>query len=155
MKKNPVGLGSLGDTVTTASASSGTRPLPPDAATTPRPILRRVGGPLLLYHVLILVGAYFVFWGYANGSRTLEVLGVLLVSTGIVTELTVLAWSANLTRRSASRVHGTPGRPPQQPGPTRELASWQCVRCGRIGSGAILTCPSCGGPAVRPPRFEA
>ncbi|HYB79046.1 MAG TPA: hypothetical protein VEG66_04715 [Thermoplasmata archaeon] len=107
-------------------------------------MLRKVGGPLFLYHVLILLGAYLIVWGWIQRTPAWEIVGAVLVAAGIATEVTVLAWSARLVRRTAAR-QGPTRRS------TRELPreTWLCVRCGRSESGPCPTCPRCGGTVVK------
>lgn len=122
--------------------------------TTVRPLLRRVGGPLVLYHALILAGAYLLVLGFTSSSPVYEMAGVALVVWGIVTEGVILVWSASLTRRAA-----TPAPTPGEVGAASAAQlgnrpSRLCVRCGQTSAGESSTCPRCGGPAVRVPRAQ-
>lgn len=117
------------------------------APTGPRSVLRRIGGPLIAYHALILAGAYLIVLGYTDGSAGLEWVGAALVGAGILTELWVLVWSARSTRRAAALE--PVGRPPgTSPSSSRPPAEFICVRCGRQEPGIHWTCPRCGGPSV-------
>lgn len=114
----------------------------------PRAVLRRVGGPLLAYHALILAGAYLVVLGYVDGTEGFEIAGSVLVAAGIGTELGVLGWSIRLTRRTAS-VGDESQRPGTEPPSPHPPVGSICVRCGDQASSRRRTCPRCGGPMVQ------
>ncbi len=117
----------------------------------PRPILRKLGGPLLLYHILILAGAYLVVLGIIDGSPLLQVVGVVSIVAGVVTEAAVLAWSAQLVRRAASAKDGS-DRETAQPAEASSLRGQLCVRCGWSGRDTGHICPRCAGLLVL--RFD-
>jgi len=124
---------------------------PTISAREPKPILRIIGGPLLLYHALILGGAFLLVFGYARGVGSFEILGIVLAAAGVLTEGLIVAWAARLTRKAAGRGSvsesaGAPGTEPPLPGPRRV-----CVRCGRAGKLGAYTCARCGAPCVGVP----
>jgi hypothetical protein len=96
----------------------------------------------VLYHGLILVGAYLLVVGYIDGLRWYEAAGGVLVALGIVVQGAVLAWLAKLSRK-ASIESPEPGA--GVGGPSR----WLCVRCGRKAGTPTFACPECGGPMVK------
>ncbi len=109
----------------------------------PSVLMRKVGGPLLLYHVLILLGAFVLLRGVFVASVAWEAVGSGLIVGGILVEASILYWTAGLARAGVSA-----GLPPPVPGAravpdVRER--WFCLGCARIGPptpGAI--CPRCG-----------
>ena len=121
----------------------------PEPDTSPGPVLRRVGPPLLLYHALILAGAYLVVLGYVDHSAGYEGAGAILIASGVALLAAVLAWSARLSRRAAhpSAVPVLRASGMEQPGPER--SRWLCVRCGRRTDRPAFSCPDCGGSLVR------
>ncbi len=113
---------------------------------TPRSVLRRIGGPLLLYHALVLVGAFFLITGVLDARPTWEGVGAALVVVGIGVEGGVLVWSARLARAAAET---SPTRPVGPATPTPDLPHWLCPRCGARASGRYPTCPRCGAQRLR------
>ena len=110
---------------------------------TPAPVLRKAAGPLILYHAMILSGAFLIVawggWGYWR------LVGAVLVGAGIVVELSVLIWSASLTRSASIRTHqDRPTLPTSPPVGRRRV----CVACGKVMSDDTPTCPRCGRPVV-------
>lgn len=117
--------------------------------TAPQPILRRLAGPLVIYHVMILIGAFLIIAGGSWGYWRL--VGAVLVGAGIAVELSILAWSASLATSASTRTGEFDSTlPTSAPGAPRRI----CVACGQEGSVATLTCPRCGKPVVslRPPE---
>lgn len=111
--------------------------------TGPSALMRKAGGPLVLYHVLILLGAFVLLRGVFLSAPAWEVVGGGLIVAGILVEASILYWTAGLARG------GVPAAPhPPEPGAhanhdVRER--WFCLGCARIGPptpGAI--CPRCG-----------
>ena len=117
--------------------------------TAPRPMLRRIVGPLVTYHAMILLGAFLIVaggnWGYWR------LVGAILVGAGVAVELSILAWSASLTRSASTRGgESASARSVPAPGAPRRT----CVACGREGSAATRTCPRCGKPVISLGRPE-
>jgi hypothetical protein len=105
--------------------------------------LRLLAGPLLVYHALILIGAYLLVVGILQGPVAYEYVGATLIAGGVVVELTILVWTAGLVRGSvgASRAEEAPT------GDDRERRG--CARCGWSGENRGSVCPRCGGPTYR------
>lgn len=114
-----------------------------------RTVLRRVGGPLLTYHALLLVGAAVLVLGFGRAQVAWEAAGAILIALGIAVEGAILVWTARLTRASTSAPDGRGG-----PHPTR-VGESLCPRCGNVGPTVGVVCPRCGGPWIRRPRAEA
>ena len=107
------------------------------------PRLRRLAGPLVIYHAMILGGAFLIVVGASWGAWRL--VGAVLVGVGIAVELSILAWSASLTRSASTRGRGfEPVRSTTAPIVPRRV----CVACGYEGSAVPPTCPRCGRPVV-------
>lgn len=123
------------------------------SATGPRSIWRKVGGPLVLYHALVLFGAYLTIRGILDGEPADEYVGVGVIIGGIAVEAAVLAWSAGLTRRAAA-VARTVGESGADRTPERRAGTAQCVRCAWEGVAEGSVCPRCGGFLVRPPSLS-
>jgi len=116
---------------------------------TTSPLLRRLAGPLVIYHAMILGGALLIVAGGSGGLWRL--VGAVLVGAGIAVELSILAWSASLTRSASSRSSGAePTRSSSAPGTFRRV----CIACGHAGSETSPTCPRCGRPVVSLGRPE-
>jgi len=115
----------------------------------PRTLLRKVAGPLVAYHALILIGAFLVIAG--GGWGPWRAVGAGLVGVGIALEVAILAWTAALTR-SAAAEPTTMGRSLAHP--SRGGARRVCVACGREGVEGIATCPQCGKAVVSLGPFE-
>lgn len=116
----------------------------------PAGLVRTVGPPLLVYHLLIFLGAYFVVAGVLEGSFGSELVGGALVGAGIAVEVAVLVWSAGLTRRAAAEAVA---ERPRDPG----MGGRRCYRCDWRGDAPGAVCPRCGayplaGPI--PPRND-
>ncbi len=111
-----------------------------------RSITRVLLGPLLGYHLLILVGAAILVTSLLSGNRDLEVLGGSLVAAGIAVQLVVLHWTFTLARgarsspifETSSSLGGDPG-----------VGRWFCPHCGWSGSARARLCPVCYRPTVR------
>lgn len=123
--------------------------------TGPSRLMRRVTGPLLAYHALILLGAFVLVWGAAYGSRSEVVIGSVLIGAGIALELAIVAWTASLTR-DAARSRGTSGTLAGAPAVPGSFDRWLCTGCGRRAEQKLGICPRCGrsmiwlgGPAGR------
>ena len=121
------------------------------AGAPPKRILRTFGPPLIVYHLLIFLGAYFVVAGVLEGSFGSELVGGALVGAGVAVEVCVLIGSARLTRRAAT------GELRESP---RDVATGErrCYRCDWRGNAAGIVCPRCGafplsGPSA--PRTES
>lgn len=122
----------------------------------PNPVLRKVAGPLVLYHIFLLVGAALLLRGDVLGSVPLLDSGAALIVGGVALEVAILSWAAGLIRAGA------------RSGPVRSVASsdastsssvgrWLCVGCGWRSDLAHGSCPRCGKLTVRfasssPPR---
>lgn len=109
--------------------------------------IRKLLGPLLANHALILIGAFFLVSGLHRGLATWESIGVALASAGIAIEVAVLAWAAALIRDRARRAMtpGADGRVAAS-NPRRVL----CLSCGWAGLLRLpALCPRCGRPTVR------
>jgi ribosomal protein L40E len=130
--------------------TGGDWPVSLEAEPTPtRSIFRTVVGPLVAYHVLILVGAYLIVLGYVENVRVFEVAGIGFVVVGVLTELWVLRWSAGITRRAARPGTGDPIGKSESTGAATAQQS-VCLRCGaRDPTGVRRTCRRCGNPMVR------
>ena len=113
-----------------------------------RTVLQRVWVPLVLYHAMILVGAYCVFVGYAHGPRWFEALGGVLIASGIVVQGAVIGWSIRMVRTASIRSRGPNTSSRDTPLHSR---CWQCIRCGKVGTGPDRACPACGGPTIARP----
>lgn len=127
-----------------ATGSSG--PVGPEEGTSvssdraPGGLLRQVLPPLLLDHVLILVGAWLLVSSF-EAHRTMGVAaGAGVLASGIIIELVVLVWSATLVRAAARTLA------PSVSGPDigRFRQRSRCTSCGwsgvvRVGS----LCPRC------------
>ena len=125
-----------------------------ESATGPRSILRRIGGPLLLYHILILVGAYLIVLGFIGHTQADQFAGWVLVAVGVCVEGAVVWWSATLTKRAAGRASLAKGIRLESLPRTDRTLRWLCVRCGQDGIERSTVCPRCGGPVVRSPRLD-
>lgn len=112
--------------------------------TNPRPVLRKVVGPLVIYHALILLGAFLIL---ASGLRGLGLtVGAILVGAGISMDIAVIVWSASLTRRAARQQRTSYQlRGDRRAGPGRTL----CPACGRMGTEGTVTCPRCGRTVIQ------
>jgi len=98
-------------------------------------------GPLLLYHILIVVGGALTIVAVVRGPPELLVPGVGILAAGIGTVIAVLIWSGRLARRAADE---------QAHGPSSERRPrWVCVRCANSGVGYPAVCPRCGGWLTR------
>jgi len=104
----------------------------------------RVLAPLLVNHLLILVGAYFLVTGSREGPSSWLAFGAALLATGIAIEVAVLGWSVSLARAAAvSALARDVG--PSAPGSA--LARRSCSACGWSGErspGGL--CPRCRRP---------
>ncbi len=134
------------ETLPTSAPGQARGPPAAPGARTPREVMRRATGPLLGYHVLILVGAFFTIRGSVIGSSLSLGLGIAMIVAGIGTEIGLLAWSAGLTRSSAVRDPAN-HLPPIETLPARPL--WRCIACGQVTEGLGGTCPTCGRPLIR------
>lgn len=112
----------------------------------PHRVLKIVGGPLVLYHLLIFAGAYLLVVGFETASRAYEIAGSALVGAGIGTEVLLLGWSARLVRRTAIETDRA-GLEEVRYGSGRYRSL--CPRCGRVGDEVLRSCPRCGGSTVR------
>jgi hypothetical protein len=112
-------------------------------ASGPTSVLRRVGGPLVLYHALILLGAAVLIHGLFAGTMAWEWAGAGLVVAGIGVEVGILLWSAGLSRQAGRSGADLPAR---SAGPESVSGEWWlCVSCGRLGPFARASiCPRCG-----------
>jgi len=119
------------------------RATPSLAAAGPRRLLRKVGGPLLVYHAMIFAGAFLLITGARWGTWFL--LGILLVVAGIAVELAILAWSASLTRSVRPAVESPRG---VEPGALAPSSRRICVACGREGNPEAVVCARCGRSVV-------
>lgn len=97
--------------------------------------LRRVIGPLLAYHALVLAGGFLLVLGVVQGSTLERDVGAGVLAAGVATAVAVLAWSARLAR--APRSAGSVGPVPRV-----------CPRCGRTGPDGRTVCDRCGAPLV-------
>lgn len=109
--------------------------------------LRRVVGPLVGYHLLLLIGAYFALRGAIEGAEPSLAAGLSLVVLGIALEVALLVWSARLIRAQAA-ARTSPTGPRARAPPGDERFARFCWRCGWRGPGPIRTCPRCGGVLV-------
>jgi len=104
---------------------------------------------LLLDHVLILLGAFFLVVGAHRGMAAGAAWGIFLIAAGVGTEIAVIGWTVSLARHPPSQL-GTPLSPGSVPalGPGLSL----CPGCGWSGrpTGARL-CPRCLRGLVRKP----
>jgi len=111
-------------------------------------VTRALLGPLLLNHILILLGAFLVVFGVHGSSTILEIVGSALLSVGIAIEAAVVAWSAALIGRSAAGRNLIPAnaRPGFSGAVPRLLL---CPRCSdRLPAQLGRCCPRCGHPLV-------
>jgi uncharacterized membrane protein len=102
--------------------------------------VRRVVGPLLSYHVLLLVGAFLLVDGYGRGQESWVAIGVTLIIVGIVVEIAVLGWAASLAR------HSPAASVPKSPDPnssTLPRPQRLCTSCGWKGRVRSPLCPRC------------
>ena len=136
------------------STETATRPSG-NSAGEPRRVLRLVGGPLLAYHGLILVGAFVFLYGVSGHLPLWEILGVVLVAAGIALECAILLWSATLTQRSARERTSLGSTSAGGSERGHEVVQAGCVRCGRVQSRSLTVCPQCGGVCVRLPPSDA
>lgn len=109
----------------------------------PRPALRfrSAVGPLLLYHVLILLGGAMILVAVLHGPPALLVPGVVILIAGVSTVVAVLAWTARLAREAAL-AHGATAS-------SGDRARWVCTRCAYASSRVGAICPKCGGWLIR------
>lgn len=114
----------------------------PPSGPSPRPLLKKLFGPLVVYHVLILFGAFLIV--VANGWGTWRFVGIALVVLGISVEISILVWTASLARSASS----------DSSNPPRGGVSRICVACGRKGSEPMRICPRCGREMVSLGRSE-
>lgn len=111
-----------------------------------RSITRVLLGPLLGYHLLILVGAAILVTSLLSGNRDLEVLGGLLVAAGIAVQLVVLHWTFMLARQArSSPIFETSS----SLGGDSGVGRWFCPHCGWNGPARARLCPVCYRPTVR------
>jgi ribosomal protein S27AE len=101
--------------------------------------IRRALGPLLAYHVLVLVGGVLVVEGVLQGSDLERDLGVVTLIAGVATALGVLRWTAKLARGS---------RYSRPAGAATSAPSRTCPRCGRAGQDGRTVCEQCGSALV-------
>ncbi len=111
-----------------------------------RTLLRTALGLLLAYHVLILVGAFFLIVGADSRNGLWEWVGVVLVVGGITTVIAVLWWTATLAHRGSPTVAGIPGELEATVPPRLRSV---CSGCGWIGIAQTATCPRCRRPLIR------
>jgi hypothetical protein len=98
-------------------------------------------GPLLLYHVLIVLGGALTIVAIVRGPSELFVPGIGVLAAGIVTVVAVLIWSGRLAHRAAEA---------PAPRTSAELRPrWVCIRCANAGTGHPSVCPRCGGWLTR------
>lgn len=109
-------------------------------------MIRTIVGPLLAYHILILVGALFVVAGIRQDNLSWEWVGVFLVIAGVATMIAVLWWAASLARRNWTAL-GPPSRELPEPNTTERRSV--CGSCGWMGISRTPTCPRCRKPVVR------
>lgn len=102
---------------------------------------RTAVGPLLLYHLLILLGGGLILVAVLHGPSDLLLPGVAILIAGLVAVLAVLAWAGRMARRAASSAV----RPEASIGGPR----WVCTRCGHTVTQLRAVCPRCGGWLVR------
>jgi hypothetical protein len=98
--------------------------------------LRRALGPLLAYHVLVVLGGFLLLDGVLQGSALERVIGVAMLVAGVVTAIAVVIWTATLAQASGPSRRGD-GPPPRK-----------CPRCGRAGRDGWTVCDRCGAPLV-------
>ena len=115
----------------------------------PRPLLRKLLGPLVLYHALILTGAFLLIAGGGLGSW--RVVGAGLVAVGIALEVAILAWTASLTRLAATSL--APAGQSRGVLPLRRPRR-VCLGCGKEGGEGVATCSQCGRAVVSLGRWE-
>lgn len=115
----------------------------------PRALARQLMGPLVVYHALILGGAFLIV--VAGGWGIWQIVGVALVVLGISVEVAVLAWTASLTR-TAARESPSPAGPWASPRP--DEASRICVACARKSRERTRICPQCGRATVSLGRVQ-
>jgi hypothetical protein len=124
------------------------RSAPDEGPTGPRATLKKIGMPLLAYHVLILLGAFVVLSGLVVGPFGSEPFGLVLIGAGIALEIGILWWAVTLVRGAARTTSGRS----EVALPTGPLRRWICPGCGRIGRELLATCPLCGRVRVRLPE---
>jgi hypothetical protein len=109
----------------------------------PRWVWRRVAPALVVNHVLILAGAYFVIEGAFRFGPAWIAAGAALLAGGVGIEVGILFWSARLARKASGKV----ARPVRLDGSVTVASARvaRCFRCGWHGEVRRQTCPRCGG----------
>jgi len=102
---------------------------------------------LLVDHVLILGGAFFLVAGSSGGHVSWETAGASLIVVGVGIEVAIIGWSASVAQRSR--------RQPVSPtdhavGEVTVRVRHLCPSCGWSGStGVAGICRVCHRPTVR------
>lgn len=112
---------------------------------------RRIFGPLVMYHLLVLAGGFCTIYAISVGPRWLLVLGIPLIGLGLAVQWTIVAWSVGVAREAARTREEHPALYRSERRATGFLTS--CVRCGWSGTSELGTCPRCGNPLVRRPQL--
>jgi hypothetical protein len=113
----------------------------------PKQVLRRVGVPLVAYHVVIFVGAFLVLRGSSIGSASSVGEGIGLIVLGVAIEGAILAWSAKLTRNAAVSSRRAAIVPEDEPGGAARRRR-VCVYCGAPSGAGRRICATCGRPLI-------
>jgi len=134
-----------------AIPSATLRPSDPGPRSPPRSpssTLRTIAGPLLIYHALLLGGAFLLIRGNVLGSLPSLLAGAALIVGGIAVEIAILYWAAGLIRASA-RSHAVA----EGTDSVREVAPvtgrWLCTVYGWKGDSRRQVCPRCGRLMIR------
>jgi hypothetical protein len=120
------------------------------SASLPRPevnrLLRKVAGPLVLYHVLLLTGAFLLLDGRKLGNASWEGCGWVLILSGILLEVGILVWTAGPLRTTAASLPSTVRS--GSGAADRPLEVRLCAACGWMGHVRSRLCPRCARPTL-------
>jgi hypothetical protein len=114
---------------------------------TPSTRVRRTVAALLVNHILILLGAFFLIAAPGKDHGAWIATGVAMVTVGIGIEVSIIVWAATLVRHDRT----TSPRPEgDSPGESPRGGRWLCTNCGWSGTPRTLVlCPRCHRPAMR------
>ncbi len=109
----------------------------------PRPL--DVLPSLLVYHVLILLGAFLAVFGIFRGLDLWLAAGLALVAGGIAVQAAVLVRSGRAARSGSPIWESAPTTQAYDGGSARSF----CASCGWNGGSTGLLCPRCRKPLAR------
>jgi hypothetical protein len=112
------------------------------------PDMLRVGLPLSIYHILVVVGAVVVLFGVSQGSVWTSVLGIVVLFAGVLLQAWVLVQASRQARRGSAAGYRSSSLGMRRPGPEATAVAF-CSNCGFRAKVPSRMCPRCGRVLLR------